>query len=372
MAFSQSSESQSRRLNARELGFVNTIKARTDRLEQEAQAAAEAAPNFGQVTGYDKVTGQYNLATQNGGTIQARSESNSGVGIGQGYNLQSNNGLALPTFSSRPTIPIANTPATTRQQRGAIAATQDPNGEPPTIQKIIGRFQNDTYHQIDDSDPTKIVKQWSWDATAQNWRETEGGGGLELLTGDGTPPDSLGSTGDLYLDIGYPDDSSNTGTEALRLYFKSASYPSSTKVFWYQIGRRAVLGAPTRDPLFDGEMWTTRGGLTYTGWGGVWRRPNRTTTGPNPPDLKQVGDVHIVPTEVAGPPASEILCSYMYNGTEWALVGCCDDCSVAPPEEPYPDDYPIDCFGVHPEGPFRPYPDGTGGFVCTYKDPGLV
>ena len=307
--------------------------------------------------------------SDSGGVVYGRMVGNGALSIGQKISyIPPQDGGVLGEIV-RPVVEAIALQSIPQRQRGAIAGTQDPNVDP----KIIGRFQNDTYHQIDDTDPTKIVKQWSWDATAQNWREFEGGEGFELLTGDGAPPNALGSIGNVYLDIGYVDGETNVGAEALRFYYKSASYPSSTEAFWYPVGRRAVLGAPTRAPLFDGELWTTRGGQTYTGWGGVWRRPNRTTTGSNPPDLKKVGDVHIVPTEVTGPPASEILCSYMYNGTAWAPIGCCDDCpTAAPPEEPLPDDYPANCTGTHPEGPYRPYPDGSGGFVCTYKDPELV
>ena len=295
-------------------------------------------------------------------------QANSGLPIGAPVQFNQGLAAATPRLGDESTALLqATVQDLGRRNAGFQSGAGDPN-----VDEVPARYPYDAYVRLDGSGGITAIWIWSEAANPREWKEFSGGG-LGLLTGDGPPSDAIGDVGDLYLDIGYPDGASITGVEALRLYIKFASYPSSTESFWYEIGRRAVLGAPTRNPLFDGKLWTTRGGMTYVGWGSIWRRPNRHTYGPNPPDLKQVGDTHTVPTEVGNPVTRVTLCVYEYDGMDWIPQGCdCPDCGPAPPEEPYPDDYPIDCFGVHPEGPFRPYPDGTGGFVCTYKDPGLV
>ena len=302
-------------------------------------------------------------------------QANSGLPIGAPVQFNQGLAAATPRLEGEGELFLADTlfRFINKRNNGFQEGLEDPNGDVGAgIEPVKARYPREGYVQFDKTDPNLSIKAL-WIEHFGVWKEVPSGG-IGLLIGDGPPSDAIGNIGDLYLDIGYPDDSSNTGTEALRLYFKFASYPSSTQSFWYQIGRRAVLGAPTRAPLFDGEMWTTRGGLTYTGWGGVWRRPNRHTYGDHPPDIKQVGDLHTVPTPVGDPVTGETLCMYLYNGTEWAIVGCdCPDCEPAPPEEPDPDDYPISCTGetfnndTNSFEPNRPFPSGFGGWVCTIK-----
>ncbi|MEM9945397.1 MAG: hypothetical protein AAF810_04965 [Cyanobacteria bacterium P01_D01_bin.36] len=206
------------------------------------------------------------------------------------------------------------------------------------------------------------------------WTQVSGGGGLTILEGNDPPQPSDGTPGSYYLDKGVdPSNLDRPGEQEVLLYWKGFYVENDVTVAeWERIDRRAVLGVPTVNGTRNGQMHTTRGGMTYTWWEGVWRRPNRHTHGPNPPDLKQIGDTHTVPTDVNG---DLVLCVYEYDGMMWDLQGCCDDCGPAPPEEPDPDDYPISCTGgvFFPDTgkffPNRPFPDFFGGFVCTIFDP---
>lgn len=299
------------------------------------------------------------------------------VGIGIGEPIQVNQGIAAatPRLEGEGEQFLADTlfRFINRRNNGFQEGLEDPNGDVgAAIDPIKARYPLDGYVQLDKFDPNLSI-QSLWIDHFGTWKEVPSGG-LTLLTGDGPPSNAIGSVGDLYLDIGYPDGGGNTGTDAMRLYVKLASYPSSTEAFWYEVGRRATLGAPTANGTYNGQMHTTRGGMTYTWWNGFWRRPNRHTHGPNPPDLKQVGDTHTVPTPVGDPVTHITLCVYEYDGDSWELQGCdCTDCGPAPPEEPDPDDYDADCMGTGGEDalPNRPYPDPSnpGGFTCTFKPP---
>ncbi|MEO0533230.1 MAG: hypothetical protein AAF215_05120 [Cyanobacteria bacterium P01_A01_bin.123] len=290
-------------------------------------------------------------------------QTNSGLSIGSP--IQFNQGLAAstPRLGNGDGSIGAALEAANERNAGFQRGEDNPN-----TSGLRARYPNDGYVQTDGSD--NILALWIWDATNQVWVEFAGGG-VTILMGDGPPPQSLGSLNNLYVDVGYEGGATVPGVEALQWYIKLNDYPTTTKPQWYPIGPRAVLGAPTVNGLHNGQLHITRDGTVYAWWDGVWRRRNRITTGPAPPDIKQVGDIHVITQELTGPPASEIECAYKYNGMGWALVGCCADCDPSPPpEEPYPEDYDVSCTGGANDGddgfkPNRPYPDGSGGYICT-------